>query len=89
MQNNVDFMVRGVRSIADMDSEMHMATINRRLCGKETVMLMASGDSIHISSSIIRELSSHKKRLDNYVPKEIEDEVYEHLFDYYERKRIH
>jgi len=60
-----------------------MALINRKLSQKETVFLLAAPGRVHISSSIIRELAMHKKRLANYVPEAIEQEVYEYLFEYY------
>ena len=44
---------------------------------------MASSGRVHISSSIIRELSMFNKKLDSFVPSQIEDEVYEYLFNYY------
>ena len=62
-----------------------MGVINRRLSGKETIFLMASSGRVHISSSMIRELSIYKTKLENFVPPEIEDEVYEYLFDYYDK----
>eukprot|EP00347_Sterkiella_histriomuscorum_P007866 403347260 len=82
-QNNIDFFVRGIRSFSDFDSEFSMGIINRRLSGKETIFLMASSSRVHISSSRIRELSMYGKKLENFVPSEIEEEVYQHLFDFY------
>lgn len=60
-----------------------MGIINRRLSGRETVFLMASSARIHISSTRIRELAMYGRKLENFVPEEIEDEVYKYLFDYY------
>ena len=37
---------------------------------------MASSGRVHISSSLIRELSMFDTKLENFVPNEIEDEVY-------------
>ena len=45
---------------------------------------MASTARVHISSTMIRELSIYKRKLDNFVPEEIEDEVYDYLFNYYD-----
>ena len=53
-----------------------MGLVNRELCHKETVFLLASAENIHISSSRIRELAMFNRKLDNFVPTEIEDEVY-------------
>ena len=60
-----------------------MALINRSLSQKETVFLLAAPGRVHISSSIIRELAMHERRLANLVPEAIEEEVYEYLFKYY------
>ena len=74
--NCIDFQVRGIRSYADFDSEFTMGLINRELCHKETVFLLASPERVHISSSRIRELGMFNRKLENFVPKEIEDQVY-------------
>ena len=54
--------------------------MNRNLSGLETVMLMAREGKVHISSTMVRTLGKYKKRLDNFLPPVIEDEVYDHLF---------
>ena len=86
-EHDIDFFVRGVRSFSDFDSEFTMGIINRRLAHKETIFLQASSSRVHISSSLIRELSMYETKLENFVPKEIETEVYDHLFEHYRRLR--
>ena len=86
-QNDIDFFVRGIRSFSDFDSEFTMGIINRRLAHKETIYLQASSSRVHISSSLIRELSMYEAKLEHFVPKEIEDEVYTHLFNHYRTQR--
>ena len=68
--------IRGIRSYADFDSEFSMGIINRKLSGKETIFLMASSSRFHISSSRIRELAMFGRKLENFVPDAIEEEVY-------------
>jgi len=85
--HDIDFFVRGVRSFSDFDSEFTMGIINRRLAHKETIFLQASSSRVHISSSLIRELSMYETKLDNFVPREIEDEVYSYLFEHYRKLR--
>ena len=80
--------MRGIRTFADFDSEFAMGLINRKLCGKETVFLMASVGRIHVSSTMIRELSMFEKKLTNFVPDVIEDEVYDHLFKHYAKNGL-
>ena len=60
-----------------------MGLINRELSHKEKIFLLASAEHIHISSSRIRELAMFNRKLENFVPKEIEDEVYSKLFYHY------
>ena len=69
MDEGIDFQVRGIRSYSDFDSEFTMGLINRELCHKETVFLLATKEHVHISSSRIRELAMFNKSLDEFVPK--------------------
>ena len=54
--------------------------MNRKIAGVETVLLMADEGNVHISSTMIRTLGKYQTRLENFVPKKIEDEVYQYLF---------
>ena len=83
-ENSIDFQVRGIRSYSDFDSEFTMGLINRELCHRETIFLLASKEHIHISSTRIRELAMFHRKLDDFVPKEIEGDVYEKLFKHYQ-----
>jgi len=65
-----------------------MALINRKLSQKETVFLLAAPGRVHISSTIIRELAMHERRLANFVPEAIEEEVYDYLFKYYKELKL-
>ena len=57
MNHDIDFQIRGIRSYSDFDSEFTMGIVNRRLSQKETIFLQASSSRVHISSSLIKELS--------------------------------
>ena len=61
-------LLRGVRMIQDFENEMHMAEINRRLSGIETVLLYTLPECSHISSTIVRELFSYNQKVDEYLP---------------------
>ena len=61
-------LLRGVRMIQDFENEMHMAEINRRLSGIETVLLYTLPEFSHISSTIVRELSSYNQDVSDYLP---------------------
>ncbi len=61
-------LLRGVRMIQDFENEMHMAEINRRLSGIETVLLYTLPEFSHISSTIVRELYSYNQDVSEYLP---------------------
>ena len=63
------FFLRGVRMIQDFENEMHMAEINRRLGGIETVLLYTLPEFSHISSTIVRELYNYHQDASEYLPR--------------------
>lgn len=77
--NEIHFLIRGLRTFSDYEYEFRMALANRRMGGIETLFLMADESVAHISSSLIRELARYKSRLFDFVPKEIEDQVFNAL----------
>lgn len=62
-------IVRGVRGGADFDAEYQMALINRELRpGLETVLLPASPEYQHLSSSMAREMIRYRQPLERCLP---------------------
>ena len=61
-------LLRGVRMIQDFENEMHMAEINRRLSGIETVLLYTLPEFSHISSTFVRELYYYSQDVSDYLP---------------------
>ena len=69
-------IIRGLRSSSDFDLEFQMTLINKKLAGNvPTIYIPASQEYLHISSTAIRELISHKLKLEGFVPKQIEDYI--------------
>jgi pantetheine-phosphate adenylyltransferase len=67
-------IIRGVRSLSDMDTEFTMTLANRKLDpGIETVFLMADEEFSHVSSSLIKQITPLAKddELARFVPREI------------------
>ena len=67
-QQGASCLLRGVRMIQDFENEMHMAEINRRLGGIETVLLYTLPEFSHISSSIVRELYRYGQDVSGMLP---------------------
>lgn len=62
-------IVRGVRGVSDFDGEYQMAQINRGLRpGLESLLLPASPEYQHFSSSMAREMIRYRQPLEKYLP---------------------
>ncbi|HVT33942.1 MAG TPA: pantetheine-phosphate adenylyltransferase [Nevskiaceae bacterium] len=67
--NGVTVLVRGVRTVGDVDYEKQMAVMNRDLYPKlDTVMLAPSPEYAHLSSSLVRELAVLGAPIEKLVP---------------------
>lgn len=67
-------ILRGVRTLSDMEYEFGMSLTNYRLDPYvETVFLMADGEYSHVSSSLIKQVALHggASALSRFVPQEI------------------
>lgn len=67
-------IVRGVRSLSDMDTEFTMTLANRKLDPSvETVFLMADEEFSHVSSSLIKQITqlASDDELARFVPQSI------------------
>jgi len=79
---NARVIVRGVRSLSDMDVEFTMSLANRKLDpGIETVFLMADEEFSHISSSLIKQITplASDEALARFVPAEIVSDLRRHV----------
>ncbi len=67
-------IIRGVRSLSDMEAEFTMTLANRKLDpGIETVFLMADDQFSHVSSSLIKQITplADDDELAQFVPREV------------------
>jgi pantetheine-phosphate adenylyltransferase len=67
-------IIRGVRSLSDMEAEFTMTLANRKLDpGIETVFLMADEEFSHVSSSLIKQITplADDEQLARFVPETI------------------
>lgn len=71
-ENGVTVLVRGVRTNGDVDYEKQMAIMNRDLYPDlDTIMLAPSPQYEHLSSSLVRELTSLGAPVKKLVPKAV------------------
>lgn len=64
-------LVKGVRSQMDVAYETPMAIVNRDLAGIETVFLLPDPAHAHVSSSLVRQVSSLGGDVAPYVPRAV------------------
>ena len=71
-------IIRGVRSLTDMETEFTMTLANRKLDpGIETVFFMADDEFSHVSSSLIKQITplAEDEELARFVPAEVISEL--------------
>ncbi len=78
-EKNADVILRGLRSLTDVQYEFKLAMTNRAVAGIETVFIMTSEEYGFTSSTLIREVASLGGNVSNLIPKNIYDRVQQRL----------
>jgi len=74
-------VIRGIRTIADIDYEFQMAQINRQMVPEmETLFLMVTAQYAHVSSSAVREICGFGGDISAFVPAIIVEQIHERLW---------
>lgn len=70
-------IVKGLRAVSDFDYEFSMALANRKLnAAVDTAFLMTSAEYMYLSSSMVKDIALHGGKITDFVPEEIENEIY-------------
>jgi len=64
----VTTVVKGLRGASDLDAELAMARMNRRMGGVETLLLPSDPAHADVSSSLVKEIARLGGPLDGVVP---------------------
>jgi len=68
-ENNATILLRGLRAVSDFEYEFQLANMNRQLNRNiETVFLTPAEHLSYISSTLVREISSMKGDVSQFVP---------------------
>lgn len=65
---NAQFILRGVRTVADYEYERNLAYANRKISGIETVLLYTLPELQYISSTMVRDLDRYGYDIAQFVP---------------------
>jgi pantetheine-phosphate adenylyltransferase len=74
-----DVILRGLRSLTDVQYEFQLAMTNRAVAGIETVFIMTSEQYGFTSSTLIREIATLGGDLSNLIPKSIQKRLKKRL----------
>jgi pantetheine-phosphate adenylyltransferase len=74
-EKKADVILRGLRSLTDIQYEFQLAMTNRAVAGIETVFVMTSEKYGFTSSTLIREVASLGGDVSTLVPKTIYDRL--------------
>ena len=78
-QRKADVILRGLRSLTDVQYEFQLAMTNRAVAGIETVFIMTSEQYGFTSSTLIREIASLGGDLTNLIPQNIRERLKKRL----------
>jgi pantetheine-phosphate adenylyltransferase len=71
-RRKADVILRGLRSLTDVQYEFQLAMTNRAVAGIETVFIMTSEQYGFTSSTLIREIASLGGDLSNLIPPSVQ-----------------
>lgn len=67
-REGAQYIVKGVRTVADFEYERIQADINRRIGNIETLLLFAEPQLESVSSSMVRELKNFNRDIKEFIP---------------------
>jgi pantetheine-phosphate adenylyltransferase len=74
-RKKADVILRGLRSLTDVQYEFQLAMTNRAVTGIETVFIMTSEQYGFTSSTLIREIASLGGDLSNLIPENVHERL--------------
>jgi pantetheine-phosphate adenylyltransferase len=74
-RKKADVILRGLRSLTDVQYEFQLAMTNRAVAGIETVFIMTSEQYGFTSSTLIREIASLGGDLSNLIPENVQERL--------------
>lgn len=76
-QNKIQILVKGLRNSRDFDYEITMDHTNKTLYPEvETIYMIARAELSFVSSTLVKEIASHKGAVGKFVPKIVEAELH-------------
>jgi len=74
-EHGAQVILRGLRALADFDSEFRYGLANRDLSGIETLFILSDPDHVFVSSSLVKEIHVNGGEVSRYVPQVVLDAI--------------
>lgn len=78
-KKKADVILRGLRSLTDVQYEFQLAMINRAVAGIETVFVMTGEQYGFTSSTLIRQVATLGGNLSKLIPENVRNRLQQHL----------
>ncbi len=78
-KKEADVILRGLRSLTDVQYEFQLAMTNRAVAGIETIFVMTSEQYGFTSSTLIREVATLGGDLSNLIPESVRNRIQQRL----------
>ena len=72
-------LIKGFRTVADIEYELPMSQVNNDLSGVETVFMASEPGLGYVSSSLVKEVSSLGGDISKYVTEAVANQIREKL----------
>jgi pantetheine-phosphate adenylyltransferase len=77
--NGIPAIVKGLRGFGDVDYELQMSQMNRRLSGVETMFVSTNPLYGYLSSSLVKEVATYGGDVSGLVPDAVIARLHERL----------
>jgi pantetheine-phosphate adenylyltransferase len=67
----INFILRGMRTLADFEYERLLADVNKKISGIETICLFTEPELSFVQSNVVRDLIKNNQDISAFVPKPV------------------
>ena len=79
VENNVNFIIKGLRNTIDFEKEMAMANINKKVNNVETIFLPSLDSTQFISSTIVKQVARLGRDIKDFVSNNVREKLLKKL----------
>lgn len=79
VENNVNFIIKGLRNTIDFEKEMAMANINKKVNNVETIFLPSLDSTQFISSTIVKQVARLGGDIKDFVSNNVREKLLKKL----------